>query len=113
MRRCVQCSKPLVDRKTGEPRYDTIFCESVECRNRDHKEKVAAKRRRLRLEIERRVNYRLAQICRSCDGLAFGTGGRGTPSAKASAAVSLSTGGKTAPSSNSRTDSARSQTAGR
>ena len=58
MMHCVQCCKPLVDPKTGDPLHDRIICGKV-CKTKDHREKIAAKRRKLRAEVERRVRAEL------------------------------------------------------
>jgi len=65
MRKCTHCIQPLVDPKTGEPRYDAHTCGD-DCAKLDRKEKLAAKRARERAKIERRVQAELRRCCKKC-----------------------------------------------
>lgn len=60
MRHCLQCTEPLVD-ESGNPRYDITLCGKV-CTKKDRREKVAAKRARLRGEIMRRVENEIKRL---------------------------------------------------
>ena len=57
MRHCLQCTKDLVD-DNGNPRYDITLC-GADCTKKDRREKVAAKRAKLRAEILRLVTNEL------------------------------------------------------
>ena len=61
----MQCTKPLIDLKTGKPRYDCNTC-GPECLKTDRQEKLAAKRAKLRAEIERRIKAELKRRCKNC-----------------------------------------------
>jgi hypothetical protein len=63
MRHCLQCTKPLVDEK-GKPIYNKTLHD--ECAKRDRREKLAAKRAKLKTELMRRVARELNRRCKKC-----------------------------------------------
>jgi hypothetical protein len=73
MRHCLHCTKPLVDAKTGRALYDRYTCSEA-CLGEDRREKLAAKRAKLRAENERRVEAELKRRCKRCPSRAQGAG---------------------------------------